>query len=137
VKESGHTVETASGGHNGIETRMGVAYSEAVAQRHITIRRFVELTAEGPAKLFGLYPRKGVLAPGSDADIVLMDPSSTHTIRQAELHSDCDYSIWDGRVCIGYPATTISRGRILVEDGRWTGEEGGGLFVRSASPSAP
>jgi dihydropyrimidinase len=136
-KLAAQTVDTASGGHNGIETRIGVFYSGAVAQRAVTLRRFVELTSEGPAKLFGLYPRKGAIAPGSDADIVLLDPNASLTIRQSDLHSACDYSIWDGWECTGYPSTTILRGNILVEDGQWVGPEGVGDFLRCSSPSEP
>lgn len=137
VKLAGTTVDSVSAGHNGIETRMGVFYSGAVAERRIPVTRFVEVTAERPAKIFGLFPRKGVIAPGSDADIVLMDPAANHTIRQGELHSQCDYSVWDGWNCIGYPVTTILRGEVLVENGSWVGQEGTGDFVASARPSDP
>jgi dihydropyrimidinase len=137
VKLAGQTVDTVSAGHNGIETRMGVFYSEAVAQRRVSMKRFVELTAERPAKLFGLFPQKGIIAPGSDADIVLIDPRADHTIRQGELHSQCDYSVWDGWQCPGYPITTILRGEILVQDGAWVGPEGTGAFVASGRPSDP
>jgi len=136
-KLAAQTVDTASGGHNGIETRIGVFYSSAVAQRSVSLKRFVELTSEGPAKLFGLYPRKGAIAPGSDADIVLLDPKASMTIRQSDLHSACDYSIWDGWECTGYPSTTILRGNVLVEDGQWVGPEGAGQFLRCSSPNEP
>jgi dihydropyrimidinase len=137
MKLAGQTVDTVSAGHNGIETRMGVFYSEAVAKRRLSMKRFVELTAERPAKLFGLFPKKGVIAPGSDADIVLIDPGANHTIRQSGLHSQCDYSVWDGWHCPGYPITTMLRGEILVEDGEWVGQEGAGEFVASGRPSDP
>jgi dihydropyrimidinase len=137
VKMAGTTVDTVSAGHNGIETRMGVFFSSAVARRRMSINRFVALTSEGPAKIFGLFPRKGLISPGSDADIVLIDPKIDHTIRQSELHSDCDYSVWDGWRCIGYPTTTILGGNILVENGTWVGQEGGGTYVRSGRPSEP
>jgi dihydropyrimidinase len=101
------------------------------------VRRFVELTAERPAKLFGLFPKKGVIAPGSDADIVLIDPGANHTIQQGGLHSECDYSVWDGWRCPGYPVTTMLRGEILVEDGEWVGQEGTGEFTPSGRPSDP
>lgn len=136
-KLEGQTVDTATGGHNGIETRIGVFYSGAVTQRSLSLRRFVELTSEGPARLFGLYPRKGVIAPGSDADIVLLDPKAAMTIRQSDLHSACDYSIWDGWECAGYPSTTILRGNVLVENGQWVGSEGLGDFLRCTSPNEP
>lgn len=137
VKLAGTTVDSVSAGHNGIETRMGVFYSGAVAQRRVPVTRFVEITAERPAKIFGLFPKKGIIAPGSDADIVLIDPKADHTIRQSELHSQCDYSVWDGWACPGYPITTILRGQLLVEDGKWVGQEGTGEFVPSRRPSDP
>jgi dihydropyrimidinase len=137
VKLAGQTVDTVSAGHNGIETRMGVFFSGAVAERRLSMRRFVELTAERPAKLFGLFPKKGVIAPGSDADMVLIDPNANHTIRQSGLHSQCDYSVWDGWRCAGYPITTMLRGEILVENGEWVGPEGTGEFVASRRPSDP
>lgn len=136
-KLEGQTVDTATGGHNGIETRIGVFYSGGVTRRSLSLRRFVELTSEGPARLFGLYPRKGVIAPGSDADIVLLDPNAALTLHQSDLHSACDYSIWDGWECAGYPSTTILRGNVLVEDGRWVGSEGLGDFLRCTSPNEP
>jgi dihydropyrimidinase len=135
-KLAGQNVDNVAGGHNGIETRMGVFYSEAVASEKISINRYVELTAEGPAKLFGLYPKKGAILPGSDADIVVIDPNVRHQIRQAELHADCDYSVWDGWSCRGYPVTTILRGQILVEEMKWVGPEGAGQFVAAGAPSA-
>jgi dihydropyrimidinase len=116
---------------------MGVFYSGAVAQRRVPANRFVEVTAERPAKIFGLFPQKGVIAPGSDADIVLIDPNANYTIRQSDLHSQCDYSVWDGWTCPGYPVTTILRGQVLVEDGAWVGQERDGQFVASRRPSDP
>jgi dihydropyrimidinase len=68
---------------------------------------------------------------------VLIDPKVDYTIRQSELHSDCDYSVWDGWRCIGYPTTTILGGNILVENGSWVGQEGGGAYVPSGRPSEP
>jgi dihydropyrimidinase len=137
VKLAGTTVDTVSAGHNGIETRMGVFFSSSVALRKMSINRYVGLTSEGPAKVFGLFPRKGLIAPGSDADIVLIDPHADHLIEQGGLHSDCDYSVWDGWHCTGYPTTTILGGNVLVENGMWTGQEGRGAFVPSGLPGEP
>jgi dihydropyrimidinase len=137
LKLAGTTVDTISAGHNGIETRMGVIFSSAVSSRKMSINRFVALTSEGPAKVFGLFPRKGLIAPGSDADIVLIDPKVDHTIRQSGLHSDCDYSVWDGWRCTGYPTTTILGGNVLVESGAWVGQEGKGAFIPSGVPGEP
>ena len=137
VKMAGTTVDTVSAGHNGIETRMGIFFSSAVALRRMPINRYVAVTSEGPAKVFGLFPRKGSIAPGSDADIVLIDPKVDHLIEQSGLHSDCDYSVWDGWRCTGYPTTTILGGNILVEDGTWVGDEGRGTFIPSGVPGEP
>lgn len=134
VKLAGKTVDDIAGGHNGVETRMPVLFSEGVSKQRIDLHRFVELTSTAPAKRFGLYPKKGVIAPGSDADIVLIDPDRHHTIRLDELHSDCDYSIWDGFECIGVPTMTVSRGQILVEDGMWVGKGNSGRFLRCGLP---
>lgn len=133
----GQQVDNVSGGHNGIETRMNVMFSEAVATGRMSINRFVDVTSTTAARLFGLYPHKGVIAPGSDADIVLIDPSGEHTYRQPELHSDCDYSLWDNWHCNGRLTATISRGRVLVKDQKWVGSHGNGNFVPSANPSTP
>jgi len=89
------------------------------------------------AKLFGIYPRKGAIAIGSDADIVIMDPDVRNTVRLADLHSDCDYSIWDGWEFNGFPVMTMVRGNVLVEDGQWTGRSGAGTFIPARSPSEP
>jgi dihydropyrimidinase len=137
AKLSGPMVDDAPGGHNGVETRMNILFSEGVAQGRLTIERYVELSAENPARLFGIYPQKGAIAVGSDADIVLIDPSVRETIRLDQLHSDCDYSVWDGWELQGKVTTTILRGSVLVRDGEWLGEKGAGRFVPSGAPQMP
>jgi dihydropyrimidinase len=137
AKLSGTVVDNVSGGHNGVETRMNVLFSEGVTTGRMSVNRFVEVTSTNVARLFGLYPRKGAIAPGSDADIVLIDPDARRTYRLEELHSDCDYSLWDGWECQGWITTTISRGRVVVQDGAWVGPGGGGRFVPSGSPGQP
>jgi dihydropyrimidinase len=135
IKTAGRTVETACGGHAGIETRGIVAYSEGVAAVRLTLRRFVEVFASNPARLLGLYPRKGAIQPGSDADIVIWDPSVERTIRLKDLHHDSDYSIWEGRHVRGWPVTTISRGRIVTADGRLLGTaDHGSWLARKLAP---
>ena len=133
AKLRGRRIDDLAGGHNGVETRLLVLFSEGVSRRRISVNRFVELTSASPAKLFGLYPRKGVVAAGSDADIVVWDPAARRTIRQADLHSDCDYSIWDGFESTGAPVMTIAGGRVLVENGRWVGPEGQGRFIKATA----
>ena len=136
-KLSGQRIDNVPGGHNGVETRLAVLFSEGVSRGRISIRRFVELTAVAPAKMFGLYPRKGALVPGSDADIVVIDPDQEHRLKLEQLHSDCDYSIWDGWQCVGYPIATILRGDVLVDHGRWVGPQGGGQFIPATGITIP
>jgi dihydropyrimidinase len=136
-KTSGKEVDNALGGHNGIETRMGYLFSEGVKKGRISVNRFVEVASTSVAKLFGIYPRKGVIAIGSDADIVLIDPNRKQKIALADLHSNCDYSIWDGWNFEGIPVLTMLRGNILVENGQWIGSSGIGQFIASRSPERP
>jgi dihydropyrimidinase len=136
-KLSGQVVDNVPGGHNGIETRMDVLFSEGVSKNRLTVEQFVKLTAEAPARLFGLYPRKGVIAVGSDADLVLLDPAARHTIRLDELHSACDYSLWDGWELTGRVTATVLRGQVLVQDGNWVGPRHTGGFVPAGSVSEP
>jgi dihydropyrimidinase len=114
---------------------MGVLWSEGVAKGRLSVDRFVELTSSGPAKVFGLYPQKGALLPGCDADIVVLDPALRQKLTLDALHSDCDYSVWDGWECNGYPRTTIARGEVLVRDGAWVGAQHRGRFVRCGVPA--
>ena len=110
------TVADVTGGHNGIETRMGIAYTEAVAKREGSLGRFVEITSANAARIFGLYPQKGAIAAGSDADIAIIDPSIRRPLSADDLHLE-DYSIWEGWEVRGWPVTTILRGNVVVEDG--------------------
>ncbi|MEC7884058.1 MAG: amidohydrolase family protein, partial [Chloroflexota bacterium] len=96
VKLSGNTIETVCGGHNGIETRMPVIYTKFVATGRISIEHFANITSTNAAKILGMYPKKGAIAKGSDADIVLFDPDMKKTITLDGLHADSDYSIWEG-----------------------------------------
>lgn len=131
----GDTVDNCTGGTNSVETRLAIFWSEGVAKRNIDVRRYVAMTAANPARLFGLYGKKGVIAPGADADIVILDPNETHTYRQdANLHSDCDYSNWDGWQTDGFPVTTMLRGTVLVDRGKWVGPTGSGKFVPGGVP---
>ena len=135
VKVGGKTVETACGGHAGIETRGIIAYTEGVAKGRLSLRRFVELFSTNPAKVLGLWPRKGTITPGSDADLVLWDPADRRTITLADLHHDGDYSIWAGWPCVGWPRTTIVRGQVVVEDGQLVGSPTHGKWIpRSFTP---
>ncbi len=130
TKLAGKTIETIQGGHNGIETRLIIAYSEGVAKGRISLQRFVELTSSNAARILGMYPRKGAIAVGSEADIVLIDPNVRKAIALSDLHADSDYSIWEGREVQGWPVTTILRGKVVVEDGKLLGSPQYGQFVK-------
>jgi dihydropyrimidinase len=128
VKMAGTDIETTPGGHVGIETRGIIGFSEG-AKRGLTLRRFVEVFATNPARITGLYPRKGVLAAGSDADVVIWDPGVERTITIDDLHHDGDYSPWEGWHVRGWPETTILRGRVVVDRGELLAGPGDGEFV--------
>jgi dihydropyrimidinase len=99
----------------------------------ISLNRFVELTSTSPAKIFGLFPRKGTIAPGSDADIVVFDPEKKIRLSVNTLHMRVDYNPYEGREVTGVAETVISRGRILIEDGTFVGRAGAGSFLRRKS----
>jgi dihydropyrimidinase len=117
-------------GAPGLETRLPLVYDGGVRKHGMSLNRFVELTSTAPAKLFGLFPRKGTIAVGSDGDIVLFDPDQTWTIRAAEHHSRIDYSLFEGHSVTGKVRKVFSRGRLVVDGEEWLGREGMGEFVR-------
>jgi dihydropyrimidinase len=117
-------------GAPGIETRMSLVYDGGVRQRRISINRFVELTATSPAKIFGLFPRKGTIAPGSDADIVIFDPEKRVRLSAETLHMNVDYNPYEGREVTGATDTVISRGRVVIDGGKLTARPGTGSFVK-------
>ena len=117
------------GGHNGIETRIPVAYTKLVHERGISLARFGDVIATNAARILGLYPRKGAILPGSDADLILFDPELRKTIALEELHADSDYSIWDGLACAGYPVTTLLRGKVIVDRGELLGSTSDGQWL--------
>ena len=96
---------------------------------HIGLNRFVDLVATTPARMFGLYPRKGTIAEGFDADIVVFDPNHERTISAATHHMNVDYSCYEGLSVKGLPEVVLQRGKVLVENGAWHGKEGGGKFL--------
>jgi dihydropyrimidinase len=114
----------------GIEERIPLLYSEGVAKGKITLRRFTDLCCTGPAKIFGLYPKKGVIAPGSDADIVIIDPEKEMLLNSDDLHSNVDYSAYEGYTLHGRPVCTVSRGEVIARDGEFTGAAGRGKFLK-------
>ncbi|WP_158780824.1 dihydropyrimidinase [Pantoea sp. BAV 3049] len=113
----------------GVENRMALLFSSGVMTGRISRSRFVSLTSARPAKLFGLWPEKGSLLPGADADLVLFDPRLHQTIRHAKLHDRGDYSPYEGISCQGWPVMTLSRGEVVCREGRFTGQAGHGRFI--------
>ncbi len=118
----------------GLETRLPLLFSAGVQGGRIDINRFVALTATNPARIYGLYPRKGTIAIGSDADLVIWDPERTATIRNADLHHAVDYTPYEGMAVTGWPAITVSRGEIVYRNGQPLDAPGRGRFLRCASP---
>src|SRR6059036_1365480 len=120
-------------GGPGIEHRMSLIYSGGVAQGRFSMNRFVELVSTTPAKLFGLYPRKGTIAVGSDADLVIFDPHRKHTISAKTHHMRVDYSMFEGIQVTGMPDTVLSRGRVVVDGDKFLGRAGQGEFLKRAT----
>lgn len=117
-------------GGPGIENRMQLIYHHGVNAGRLSLNRFVEITATAPAKIFGMYPRKGTIAPGSDADIVLWDPKAEHTISAATHHMRVDYSMFEGFKVRGNAKQVYSRGELVVEGGEYVGRVGRGKYLR-------
>ncbi|MEO8349772.1 MAG: dihydropyrimidinase [Acidobacteriota bacterium] len=117
-------------GAPGIETRMSLVFDGGVRTGKITLNRFVELTSTSPARIFGLFPRKGTVAPGSDADLVVFDPNRKQTLSAKTLHMKVDYNPYEGREVTGAAETVLSRGKVVVENGRFVGRAGSGSFLK-------
>lgn len=124
-------------GVSNLETMLPMLYSEGVANGRITVRRLVEVLCSAPARIAGMYPTKGALAVGSDADIVVFDPGARRIIRAAELHSACDYDPYEGWEVTGWPEVVIARGEIVYQSGEITATAGRGRLVpRTPGPIA-
>jgi dihydropyrimidinase len=128
IKVRSRHVADATGGHVGVETRVPIIYTEGVSKRGLSLPRFVEITSTNAAKLLGLYPRKGAIAVGSDADVVLFDPRVRRALRSGDLHGS-DYSAWEGWEVHGWPSLVILRGKVAVENGALAGRAGDGRRV--------
>jgi dihydropyrimidinase len=124
----------------GIETQTRMLFSEGVSKGRITAERFVEVMSTNPARLLGLYPRKGTIALGGDADLLLLDPARVETVCYADLHSRVGYEPCEGMQSIGWPVMTISRGEVVARDGQPVARPGRGQLLRRArfdSSAAP
>ncbi|MFV2120311.1 dihydropyrimidinase [Streptomyces sp. Act-28] len=116
------------GGLPGVENRMDLLH-QAVVDRHISRRRWIEVACAAPARMFGLYPKKGTIAPGADADIVVYDPSATQTLSAETHHMNVDYSAYEGRTVTGRVETVLSRGTLVVDRRTYTGRAGHGVYT--------
>lgn len=125
-----HDFSKIPNGHPAIEHRMELLFSEGVNKGKITLQKFVELTATNPAKIFGMFPRKGTLSVGSDADIVIFDPRQKHTISVENHHMNVDYSAYEGWKLTGKTKTVILRGTIAIDNGKCLIEKGYGQFIK-------
>jgi dihydropyrimidinase len=119
-------------GGPGIEHRMSLIYSGGVGKGRFSVNRFVELVSTTPAKIFGLFPRKGTIAVGSDADLVIFDPNREHTISAKTHHMRVDYSMFEGIKVKGMPDVVLSRGQVIVEGENFHGKAGQGSFLKRA-----
>jgi dihydropyrimidinase len=117
----------------GVEDRVDLLHDGGVVAGRISRERWVEIISTAPAKLFGMYPRKGAVAVGSDADLVVYDPARARTISAATHHMDVDYSCYEGRVVQGASQVVLSRGSVVVRDGEFTGRKGAGRFIRRSA----
>jgi dihydropyrimidinase len=124
-------------GGPGVEHRMSLVYNGGVAEGRISLNRFVELTSTAAAKIFGLFPRKGTIAVGSDADIVIFDPNEEMTISAKNHHMNVDYSAYEGVRVRGVTKTVLSRGDVVIEDGKYVGKKGHGQFLKRGFFNSP
>jgi dihydropyrimidinase len=124
-------------GMPGIETRVPLAFSEGVGKGRISLQRMVELMCTNPARMYGMFPRKGCIAVGSDADIVLIDPKKRVTLSASTLHQHTDYCPYEGVEVKGYPVVTMSRGEVIYENDQFVGVKGRGKFIKRGPYQAP
>jgi dihydropyrimidinase len=117
-------------GAPGVENRMSLIYNGGVVENRISLNRFVELTSTAAAKMFGMFPKKGTIAVGSDADIVIFDPSIEHTFGVDNEHMNVDYSTYEGWKVKGKVETVLSRGKVVIENGEYKGKAGDGQFIK-------
>jgi dihydropyrimidinase len=128
------TFKEMANGVPGIEMRLPILFSEGVLKRRLTINQFVALGATNHARMYGLYPRKGTIAVGSDADLAIWDPEIEKRIDYSMMHDAVGYTPYEGHVVKGWPQIVLSRGRVVVEDGELKAERGSGQFLARGVP---
>ncbi len=131
------TIRLFRAGVNNLQVMLPMLFSEGVNKDRLSLERFVAVTATNPARIFGLYPKKGTVAVGSDADIVIWDPSTKRTIRDEDVLSNTGFSIYAGTQVTGWPEITIRRGEVVYQDGKVTGVAGSGRLVDRTPSSGP
>ncbi len=129
TKTVGDRIDDTTGGNAGVEPRVGVMYHEMVTERGYSLERFVDLVSTNAARIMGMYPRKGVIAAGSDADIAILDPSIKKTVKVEDLH-ETDYSPWEGHPITAWPVVTMLRGKVMVENGEFHGDLSDGNYLK-------
>ena len=117
-------------GAPGVENRVPLIYNGGVVENRISLNRFVELTSTAAAKMFGLFPKKGTVAVGSDADIVIFDPEQEQTLSVKSQHMNCDYNAYEGKKIKGVVETVLSRGNVVIDKGEFKGKAGNGQFLK-------
>ena len=133
VKLQGRRIDDTTGGNSAVEPRLGVMYTEMVGRRGYSLQKFVDLTSANAARIMGLYPRKGLLAPGSDADLAVLDTSRKIRLSKEMLH-ETDYTPWEGHEVHAWPAMTILRGKIMVDSGKFLGDLKDGQYLYRTIP---
>ena len=128
IKLQGTRIDDTTGGNSGVEPRIGIMYTEMVGRRGYSLQKFVDLTSANAARIMGLYPRKGAIAPGGDADIAVLDTSRKFRITKEMLH-ETDYSPWEGHEVYGWPQLTILRGKVVVKNGEFCGNLNDGQYL--------
>ena len=128
VKVMGKRIDDTTGGNVGVEPRVALMYTEMVSKRGYSISKFVDLVSSNAAKIMGLYPRKGAITVGADADITVLDTSKRLTIRKEMLH-EADYTPWEGHEVQAWPSMTLLRGKIVVENGSFLGDRQDGHYL--------
>ena len=126
----------ATEGNVGAEARMGIAWSEGVVKRGMSLQRFADITSTNAARLFGLDPAKGTIATGSDADLVFIDPDVSKTLTVDDFHVT-DYSPWEGWTVSGWPVLTMLRGQVVVDHGKLVGKPGDGRLATARKIGGP
>jgi dihydropyrimidinase len=129
----GSTLDSIPVGQSSIEARVGVLL-QGVRKGWISMNDLVRVNSTNPARIFGLFPRKGIIAPGSDADLVLVDPNRKKRMTLADMHIGSDYTIWEGEEFTGFPVMTISKGRVVIDHDQFVGEKGWGEFLPRTVP---